>query len=287
MIKISFEEPTDADWIEWRKKCEDAQTALNDSYEQGTPEPVSDLYKSQSKVYFDLDGPFHGKCAYCETLVAESQPGDTEHFRPKERLSEVVNGKLRAVEVKDEAATSIPHPGYYWLAYDWKNLLPACADCNRPNKKKTRGKRIGKWDFFPVKGFRASKPGEESKEEPLLLHPVDDNPADHLSIDETGAFTAVADSDRGQACIDMFGLNERHALVKRRKETYTEVEDKIIRLHSLLQDGNKEKAESYLGELEAWKAGHKQYSAAARAAMRKGGELLTPLLKLLDSAGDP
>ncbi len=284
MIKVSFEEPTDPDWIEWRKDCEDAQTALNDSYEHGAPESVSDLYKSQSNVYLDLDGPFHGKCAYCETVIREDHPGDTEHFRPKQSVHEVVNGKICKAKVTNELGEPVPHTGYYWLAYDWRNLLPACEYCNRTYGKRTAGEGHGKWWFFPVRSFRASEPGEESKEEPLLLHPVDDDPSKHLSIDETGVFTA--DSDRGQACIDMFGLNIRAALVKRRKGTYTEVENMIFCLASALHFGSTEKVEEYLDDLEAWKAGRKYHSAAARVAIMKDTERLAPLLKFLKPAGE-
>jgi len=63
---------------------------------------------------------FHGKCAYCETFYSASSPVDVEHYRPKGS----VDG------VKD-------HPGYWWLAMRWENLLPSCIDCNR---------RRGQWN---------------------------------------------------------------------------------------------------------------------------------------------
>lgn len=65
-----------------------------------------------------LEKLFHGKCAYCESLYAGTQPVDIEHFRPKSRVAE------------DPA-----FPGYWWLAADWDNLLPSCIDCNRSRKQ--------------------------------------------------------------------------------------------------------------------------------------------------------
>ena len=62
---------------------------------------------------------FHGKCAYCESRYAGSQPMDVEHWRPKGKV-ETANGE---------------YPGYYWLAATWANLLPSCIDCNRSRKQ--------------------------------------------------------------------------------------------------------------------------------------------------------
>jgi len=46
----------------------------------------------------------YGKCAFCESMPAESGNIEVEHFRPK----------------------SI----YYNLTFDWDNLLPVCRKCN-------------------------------------------------------------------------------------------------------------------------------------------------------------
>ncbi|WP_314961798.1 hypothetical protein [Bradyrhizobium cosmicum] len=68
-------------------------------------------YKAEG-VKKRLEELFHGKCAYCESLYASQAPVDVEHYRPKGR-------------VKDEHA----HPGYWWLASEWTNLLPASITC--------------------------------------------------------------------------------------------------------------------------------------------------------------
>lgn len=117
---------------------------------------------------------FHGKCAYCESFYGAQAPVDVEHYRPK-----------GAVEGAD-------HPGYWWIAMQWENLLPSCLDCNRRRKQQTpvavgdlkilfEQMLTGKKDAFPIAGQRATpEQGDFSGERPLLLDPTRDQPADHL-----------------------------------------------------------------------------------------------------------
>ena len=144
------------------------------------------------KVYKDdevrarLEALFHGKCAYCETVYASSAPVDVEHFRPK-----------GGVEGEPQ------HPGYWWLAMVWDNLLPSCIDCNRRRKQKspnpTSGSLVtldeqarvfsssrimlsGKKDMFPITGPRraTNETDDLALESPLLLDPCRDKPDEHL-----------------------------------------------------------------------------------------------------------
>ncbi|MCO6187896.1 hypothetical protein [Rhizobium sp. L1K21] len=145
-------------------------------------------YKS-AEVKEALEKLFHGKCAYCESSYSSIQPVDVEHFRPK--------GKVEGDDV---------HPGYWWLAMEWTNLLPSCIDCNRRRNQRTpkadrldlvkltrdgdlnRAKQLatGKACAFPLAddGVRcALPPGTEPEliaEKALLLDPTRDNPEDHL-----------------------------------------------------------------------------------------------------------
>jgi hypothetical protein len=280
MIRINFQEPATVEWTSWRQRCEEATNALLAAVARGESPVISKvLYKGQKEVYVGFRSQFHGKCAYCECSIAEGHPGDLDHFRPKSRITDE---NAMVVVVRDENGIEQPHPGYYWLAYDWRNLLPSCFDCNSPSKGKSQGKRIGKWDYFPVKGVRATAPGEENVEEPLLLHPVFQDPADHLTIDDTGVFAAI--TPEGQMCIDVFGLNVREALVEGRKLTYRGIRAKILGTVSNLQrDPNGTDALEDLSELEAFIAGEKPFSAAARVAIQLEGEKLKPLIETLIS----
>jgi len=69
---------------------------------------------------------YNNKCAYCEKLCHYPR---VEHFRPKGR----VTGASPTVN------------GYYWLCYEWTNLLPACHECNSIEAKS---------DKFPISGVR-------------------------------------------------------------------------------------------------------------------------------------
>src|SRR5690606_7071216 len=59
-----------------------------------------------------------GKCAFCESNVASVSHGDIEHYRPKKYW--IQNNKIGK-----------EGPGYYWLAYNYDNLIFACQVCNQ------------------------------------------------------------------------------------------------------------------------------------------------------------
>lgn len=174
------------------------------------------IYKHED-VKEALNDLFHGKCAYCETFYAATQPMDVEHWRPKGR-----------VELDDGTARK---PAYYWLAASWANLLPSCIDCNRLRTHidaVTQQKAsLGKLDRFPVadERHRAQAEGDEANETPLLLDPCTDDPADFLSfLDDPQAPAVVAPShsdglarDKALASISVYGLN-RSMLVLNRNE---------------------------------------------------------------------
>jgi hypothetical protein len=60
----------------------------------------------------------NGKCCFCERRRDAKLEADVEHFRPKLKVTE-----------------NAGHPGYWWLAYEWSNLLFACKACNSGHKK--------------------------------------------------------------------------------------------------------------------------------------------------------
>lgn len=142
---------------------------------------------------------FHGKCAYCEATVIKSTPIDVELFRPKAGVVESPN-----------------HPGYWWLAMAWSNMLSSCVDCNRVRLQE--GVRTGKANRFPLidEKKRAFTPEANiSDEEPLLLDPCNDFPEEHLVFDETGR--VVSDTERGNVTIAVVGLNRPYLVEARRQ----------------------------------------------------------------------
>ena len=270
MIKIDFPEPTSTEWQEWREECDIARDKLVSRIENGKKPKITNLYKDSrmQKIYKSNQAPFYRKCAYCESVVRTTHPGDIEHWRPKSRVTDV-SGKL--VKIKTKNGTMCTHPGYYWLAYEWRNLLFACVACNRTTVK-TFGQRIGKGTRFPVRRFRAKRMGEESKEHPVLINPVMDDPAVHMEID-SGTGVMIAKTDRGETCIDIFGLNIREDLLAERLD-YIETTRLLIKL-LLVQIKSREphEKEEAMRELtkrvERIKSGASPHSAGCRIVLQE------------------
>lgn len=124
------------------------------------------------------------KCCYCESKVSFISFGDVEHFRPKGR-------------VKQRDGDKLFYPGYYWLAYDWKNLFFSCGKCNIKYKR----------DLFPLvdPSVRARNHDDSIvHEQPLLVDPGGpDDPRDHIRFREA---SPEAKTDKGRKMIKIVGL---------------------------------------------------------------------------------
>ena len=84
------------------------------------------LYEEKGR----LDRGYLGKCVYCEGKFGLVTYGDLDHYRPKQQIKQG-SGKVVQIKIRGH---EIPHPGYFWLAYDYRNLLPTCDRCNRTSK---------------------------------------------------------------------------------------------------------------------------------------------------------
>lgn len=261
MIHIIFSEPDSDEWLEWKQQCEEATRKIIEDFQNGIVPNFSDLYKAQKSVFTSLDKNFFGKCAYCESLITTSQPGDIEHFRPK---GNVTDSERKPIIISDQEGNQLPHPGYYWLAYSLSNLLLSCIDCNRPSKGNSGGIKVGKWEQFPVVGIYATNPGEENEELPLLINPIDENPEDHLEIDNLGIIHAK--NDRGEKCIEIFGLNLRMSLIQERKYVYDNVKNKcqLLIIGSIM---NSPQNQQNIEEINLYKRGVRPYSLSGRKAI--------------------
>jgi len=200
---------------------------------------------SRPEVKEALQALFHGKCAYCESRYAGTQPMDVEHFRPKSEATELDGSKTK--------------PGYYWLASEWSNMLPSCIDCNRTRKQidAETGEEVmvGKGTMFPVaQGTdRVTWGGDVRGEQALLLNPCEDYPEQFLAFVEgvatcrdrvpgegmiEGADEPVLQRERAEASIHIYGLN-RSGLVEERRALLLRIRQKayVIRtLTSLLEE---------------------------------------------------
>jgi len=177
-----------------------AAAKTSDAIDDGPAHVVTGLYRDPA-VKAALEKLFDNKCAYCETGGFAGFPWDVEHFRPKGSVAE-----------------DSSHPGYYWLAYTWTNLYPSCVFCNQRRKDQPTfddpalGPSAGKLDQFPVadERNRARTPGDPVEaEDPLLLDPCRDQPAEHLTFDAAGRVSSRGESPKGERTIEVFGLNRK------------------------------------------------------------------------------
>ena len=113
---------------------------------------------SEAKVKKFLYESQYGKCCYCERKRDKIEV-DVEHFRPKAGVEEAED-----------------HPGYWWLAYNWENLLIACKKCNQEYKKSK----------FPLKQGSERAYGENSaldEEKPILINLLEEDPEKFIDYD--------------------------------------------------------------------------------------------------------
>jgi len=104
--------------------------------------------------------PLVGQCAYCEGRYAAGGFCDAEHYRPKNEVT--------------EAREPVSHPGYFWLAYEWYNLLLACRKCNSAHRDLDHAKRLshpGKLCEFPIENGsrRVTAPSPMPDNSPPIL----------------------------------------------------------------------------------------------------------------------
>jgi hypothetical protein len=149
------------------------------------------------------------------------------HFRPKGQVNEA----YRVVTIQTVKGQQSEHPGYFWLAYNWENLLPSCALCNIVKGKKNQfpissPAYVSVWQAL-VKGqvnmlkknFIASKrlrnvyylqPVDlDEFEGRLLLHPYLDEPRAHLRFGDTGTISAIEGSELGRHSIEVYDLDNQ------------------------------------------------------------------------------
>ena len=156
----------------------------------------SDIY-AHTTVKDALIAMQHAKCAFCEAKPLHVSYGDVEHFRPK--------GAVRQSE-----ADALLRPGYYWLAYEWTNLVLSCALCNQRHKR----------NLFPLadpaKRAQSHRDSIED-EDPVFVDPSREDPAPHIGFNE---HVPVGLTPRGERTIEALGLR-RHALNEHRRERYS------------------------------------------------------------------
>ena len=150
----------------------------------------------------------HGKCAYCEQYK-NGDFGCVEHYRPKGGFG-----------------SPLQKPGYYWLAYDWQNLLFSCSECNTSYKR----------NLFPLVNDNARdiEHRDISNEEPTIINPATTDPGEHIEFSEFIIRPKLIDGQeslQGKTTIGVFRLNDRKDLKERRRNFWERYQD----IHKLLE----------------------------------------------------
>lgn len=241
MIKINSNGPTGPEYEKWKKKAETARDGCIAAWKTGNPIQLQPrLWKELKEIF--LSTLFHDKCAYCEGKYCAGYASHVEHYRPK-------------LEVTENRA-KIQHPGYFWLSYEWYNLLLACSYCNSRHSSTVDGKKSshpGKLNDFRVRGARISEPEPSCanwrdallEEKPLLLNPYEDDPSEHIVFDDNGF--AVGITDEGRETIAVCHLN-RIELIEARKEARERVASAVN--HAL----DLQKEDPFFGSEQAFSA---------------------------------
>lgn len=182
------------------------------------------------------------KCAYCESPLVESINIDS--FRPKSGSRDFNNQYFP--------------DHYWWLAYEWTNLLPSCSLCSH-NKR----------DWFPIQGSRAAIGTlyeDLSDERPLLLDPCQDWPEKHLEFNERGQ--AIPLTERGKVTLEILALN-RPYLIEERKKAWMETQTQLsqVLISTKAKRKGQSKTSAFLDELFSEKP-TLSYVAARRAAFK-------------------
>ncbi|AQG80306.1 HNH endonuclease [Spirosoma montaniterrae] len=170
-------------------------------YRDATIETLQNIYKN--------------KCGYCRTDVSTGASWRVDHYRPKAR-------------VKD----SPDHDGYYWLAYEWSNLILSCEKCNGRKQHNFPLENEACRVSAPTPGINGLPTDDYCRadkailvsESPLLLNPELDDPDEHLRFLPNG--TVQGKTRKGEKSIELYFL-WRDKLITDRKNMTDDVLEKL------------------------------------------------------------
>jgi len=266
-------------------------------------------FKDSSKYWgklkdFLLKNIFNNKCAYCETNIKLArQFGDADHFRPKARVNYKTNPEPEckkyklayAIDYRVTPSGEIKHPGYFWLAFNWKNLLPACIKCNSGQGKKNQfpilsqeyllNVKLSPAQVSQLKGNAIQSETDpdiyyldvedlNEHEKPALLHPffgVD--PLDHIEFTPDGRIRSRKvngkESKIGKESISAYDLWDEQ-LRQAREDAQRDAENKYLsaylhfRCQGFSPEQARQKAKSQDETIKSVLSGKAPYSAAQK-----------------------
>ncbi len=197
------------------KNFEDIPNSLlDDSHKKAFGENIKagkyvsgNIYKKKD-VQDKLNEIYYKKCAYCEKTLLDTDK-HIEHYRPKST--------------------------YFWLAFNWDNLLLASAECNRKKKAnfKIEGKKVTFNDYKSLnyEDIQNKITEIDKKEKPLTINPEQEKQDffdKNLSFCFSGECIGQISSTekRLKHTIEVCDIN-RKELVERRLEILNDIKNAI------------------------------------------------------------
>lgn len=170
-------------------------------------------YHYRNSTIAALEEIYKRKCGYCETPGSAGAALRADHYRPKARVKGVPG-----------------HEGYYWLGYEWSNLVLSCEKCNgrkldqfplEDEATRVMQPVIGA-DNLPLAGYCRADGHALRNERPLLLNPELDSPDDHLAFLPNGS--VMYKTPEGEKSIEVYHLKRDELVISRKKMTDTVLE---------------------------------------------------------------
>jgi len=196
----------------------------------------------------------HNKCWYCESIQDRSDK-PVDHFRPKNSVVEAPG-----------------HPGYWWLAFDWKNYRYSCTYCNSKRIDVENGTEGGKHDHFPIIPPPPHARCEaDLQDKNKLLDPSDCEDPKLLTFLPNGfPYPAKDDSitvDRVEESIRLYHLNHS-AIVRKRKRLADDITQNVSAANLAIESHNQEIFRYHKKEIIKRVRAKAEYSSAARTYLQ-------------------
>ncbi len=211
--------------IHVKKDCNNPPAELTDSKWSNIKLDVltNSDHSAKSKCYRDttlneLVKLYSNKCACCERSRGEELQID--HYRPK--------------KARNNKDTTYNHLGYYWLTYEWSNLIPLCSSCNQ-----------AKSNYFPLKDNDKRITNHLHRyanqairlyiyENPLFINPeIDTKPERHFKYLPNGEVKGR--TIEGKTMVKFYKLNSRTKKRERRgiiKEYILDIRKALYRYYN-------------------------------------------------------
>ena len=291
MIRIHFnpEELTGDQkvwWDDWYKTAAEFTNEAIELWEKGEKIKFHDGHWGKLKDWL-LKEIFNDKCAYCETIM-DRATYHAEHYRPKGEVSvkDFEKNKAAKVKIENPLGELVEHPGYFWLAYNWKNLLPSCQNCNTYGGKgiqfpalkghlflkKMDGQDINKirtpyYESKKYPGYYYLDPEDLNEiEAPLLLHPYFDSPNDYLVFGVRGIVTARDSCPKGVNSINVYNLKDEK--IRQARQAEQENASRLVSSFFNVFLNSSQTQDSFekdiISQIKLYTTGKAKYSAAAK-----------------------